>query len=609
MTATAEADRNPLDELRHALSSGELSKAAHQSGARLLSRLNSPVRVVIMGLPISGKSTIFNMLAGQVVLPDGVKLPTTQLVFGETPRTEYTLSDASTRSFEGIELDAAASLQPAFVKLEMPLQQLKKINLLEVVAGDEAAAQQRAIRWASKRADIAIWCTPEFNATELDLWTNVPEALQDHSFLVLSKVDILSDQGVLPERIHLLKEPVADYFHSLMPVAAIQALAAMAQDSEQSKLAFASSGGKALITSILRQVRDGRRADMDSVEVFLHRHGLNRSTDMSAGETEALTDPAPAAAAEQQQPESDPPRVAPIPVKEDAISASDHRAEVDAKETTSESVPSLPEQQGPDKDAREVNDSSDKDAASDAPGEVVSNEATLQTAEHDEPQAPQTAAPSEDLIETEADGDHIVPSSEDGAQLEQETKVDDPEISTVSKQEPPEDSSSTVDGPAPARSEFAAALDLVTSGIDQIDDDHDAFEPDGEATEMPDFDALEQFKESSGSAVTGPVVDARASSMTYLSDQADEFEKLLVDRDNMSTDAVIERCIQVVDHLGDLILNSSGEDTALTGYDLRCQEASEMLVLMQLEADSANALDAVMVVLQLKREFEERDVA
>lgn len=489
MTAPVEVDRSPLDDLKSALTSGGLGDAGQATGEKLLGRLTSPVRVAILGLPQTGKSTIFNMLAGQVVLPEGMSLPTTQLVWGDAARTTYTLPDATQKVFEGVELEAAASLQPALVKLEMPIEQLKKISLLEVVAGSATTDQQRAMRWASKRADIALWCSTEFDAAEVELWSMMPEALQGHSFLVLSKTDLLSASGDLENRIDDLQGEVEEYFHSLVPLAGREALASMRGDGPEDQQLFASSGGQALISSILREVRAGRRADMDSIEVFLHRYGW---------------------APDEDQPTEHEPAV---------------------KEAASGSEP--------------------------APGELEASQDSTEAAEpKEEPQ------PREESEKSTAPGADV--------------------------------------------SVFAAALELVKSGLEEKAEDHEAFEPDGELTEMPDFDALEEFKAKPAPLTPTGDHNTRQQALKYLSEQARDLAKMVNESATPSDVALIERCVQVADHLGDLVLNDAGEDPSLAGYEQRCQEASELLVLMQLEAEEATPQDAVTVLFQLKREFEER---
>jgi hypothetical protein len=131
--------------------------------------------------------------------------------------------------------------------------------------------QAAAIGWATRRADILLWCSQGFSAAEQKLWALVPDALKDRSFFVLNKADNLSAEGVLSDRITALQNIVADEFHSLFPVATLQALAAVDPKGSPDETLLNASGGKALTKAIARQVDLGRRADIDSVLMFLNR--------------------------------------------------------------------------------------------------------------------------------------------------------------------------------------------------------------------------------------------------------------------------------------------------------------------------------------------------
>ncbi len=495
MTAPVGTDRTPLDDLKYALSSGGLGEAAQAAGEKLLGRLTSPVKVVILGFPQTGKSTIFNMLAGQVVLPEGMTFPTTQLVWGEVDRTVYTLRDASQKVFDRVELGAAAHMKPALIRLEMPIEQLKKISLLEVVASSDETDQQRAMRWASKRADIALWCSAGFSNKEEELWRMMPDALLGHSFLVLNKADLLDATGDIDDRMNAVKDVASHYFHSIIPLAGRQALASMQGDGEDSETLFRSSGGQELISAILRDVRAGRRADMDNIEVFLHRYGLTRV-----------------------EPDEDL-----EPVEQGPVSSEPAESAYEAPPEPVESAPEI----------------------SPEPVSMLQPAAT--------PEPPSMIRP---------DGSNV--------------------------------------------SVFAAALERVKSGLEEKAADQDAFEPDGEITEMPDFEALEEYKSKPAVLPAAGERNTRQEALKYLADQASELAKLVKDNPEQSGAAVIERCVQAADHLGDLVLNDDGADPELAGYEQRCQEASELLVLMQLEAGEAKPQDAVAVLFQLRREIEER---
>lgn len=263
-----------LVQLESTLASGKLASKAMQQGKRLLDRLQSPVKVVILGLPESGKTQLLNLLAGKRIVPDGTTLPSIELVWAEKTQTSVTMADQSVSTFDGINIEQLDVAGSTFGRIEISLPNLERISLLDVVVEGDLRDQEAAIDWAVQRADILIWCSQEFATQEQKLWSRVPEALKDHSFFVLTKADELSSQGILPARISTIQDIVSDEFHSLVPVATLQGIEALEKVGGIDRSALSASGGAALIAAIFRQVETGIRASADSALLFLSRFGI-----------------------------------------------------------------------------------------------------------------------------------------------------------------------------------------------------------------------------------------------------------------------------------------------------------------------------------------------
>jgi energy-coupling factor transporter ATP-binding protein EcfA2 len=278
--------------LEAAVASGRLAPAAEATARRLVARLSSPVRVAILGLPGSGKSHLLNMLAGQPVIPHGTRLPSIMLTHGDAPRTHIHLPDGRVETRDGLDLKALDGTPASRIELEAPLRVLERIALSEIAIGTSVGSQRAAIDGAAKSADMLLWCTQDFGGAEPTLWSQVPDPLKDHAFLVLTKADQLHRAGVLAQRMADLEDVVADEFHSLFPVAAQQGLAALSA-SPPNPGGFAASGGRALAAAIHRHVELGRRADRDNARLFLSRHGFAEQVPAAA----ALPAPAPGPAA------------------------------------------------------------------------------------------------------------------------------------------------------------------------------------------------------------------------------------------------------------------------------------------------------------------------
>ncbi|MGR3661842.1 MAG: hypothetical protein ACU0CA_11760 [Paracoccaceae bacterium] len=261
-----------LRDLKELLDTARLPDQALKSGTRLLERIGAPVRIILLGLPGSGKSELLNFLAGTRIVPPNTKFPTLELIFGQNSRTTLTGQDGATTDHSGIAVDQIKKSKPVFVKIETNLPILKNTSFLEVVTGASPKDQAAAIDWAVRRADMVIWCSQGFSEVEQTLWSRVPDNLKDHSFFVLNRADTLTAEGLFADRIAALQTIVADEFYSLIPIATLRAIAASQNPDGPDEALLKDSGGKALLSAISKQVNMGRRADADSVLMFLNRY-------------------------------------------------------------------------------------------------------------------------------------------------------------------------------------------------------------------------------------------------------------------------------------------------------------------------------------------------
>jgi len=264
-------DDTVVDRLEAALDADMLPKAARDYAQHLLSRLSQPVRVSILGKPGSGKSELVNMILGRKLIPAQSRLPTTEFAWGESETMTVTSAGGAVQRIDGVDLGGASVRDAAFLRLELPADILKRINLLEVVTEESHNEIESAVDWAVRRTDIALWCSQAFDQLEQSVWGRVPDSLKDHAFLVLTKADVLSAEKVLSKRVADLESIVAEEFHSLFAVATLQAIRAYGDDGVDEAM-FHASGGGALTSEVLRHAERGRRADFDSAHMFLARY-------------------------------------------------------------------------------------------------------------------------------------------------------------------------------------------------------------------------------------------------------------------------------------------------------------------------------------------------
>ena len=265
------ADDTLIDRLSLALSSETMPKAARDYAQHLLNRLSQPVRISIIGYPETGKSELVNMFLGNRMITAEASLPTTEFVWGEKDAMTLTTADGAVKAFDDLDLGKINKDGAAFLRLETPIDILRRISLLEVVTNGAPEELESAVDWAVRRTDIALWCTQEFGPAEQAIWSRVPDSLKDHAFLVLTKADRLSAEKVLSGRVADLESIVAEEFHSLFAVATLQAVHAKSGGHVDEAM-FHASGGGALTSEVLRHAERGRRADFDSAHMFLARY-------------------------------------------------------------------------------------------------------------------------------------------------------------------------------------------------------------------------------------------------------------------------------------------------------------------------------------------------
>lgn len=267
--------RDSQKDLIAAVKSGQLAEGPAQHAQEILERIQKPLRLSVLGLPGSGKSMLMNLLLGAPVFPEDLSLPTISVTYADEPSARCTLADGEVQTVSTADLAEIAELRPAFVELAMPLPALRKLSMMEVVAGDDPVGQQRAVRWAAKRTDIVLWCTQGCTTTEEQLWSLLPGNVLDHSFLILTKADALGAVGRLDGLVKNANDVGTDFFRQVLPLATTVALDARKADGKVDKAAMKSSGGMALISAILREVEAGQRAAEDAAEVFLSQIGFD----------------------------------------------------------------------------------------------------------------------------------------------------------------------------------------------------------------------------------------------------------------------------------------------------------------------------------------------
>ena len=197
-----------IQRLEHALQA-KLSPEVAAQGARLVKRLKGPVHIAVIGRAGSGKSRLAELLSQQADLPIFEVFETTMV--------------------------------------------------LDLVS----------LRAAATPADIVLWCCQDAETTELALWSKLEDVIKDHVFLVLTKADLLAAQGELNATMESLQRIADEEFHSLIPLATLQAIAA---NGANDTAAFRTSGAAGLKAALRHLLALDRGASRDSATLFLDRY-------------------------------------------------------------------------------------------------------------------------------------------------------------------------------------------------------------------------------------------------------------------------------------------------------------------------------------------------
>jgi hypothetical protein len=266
--STNEMLTETMEGLDRALASGLLPEKAATLAESLRARLKAPVRVTIMGLPDTGKSRVLELLAGQAILPIGVRLPALRLIFGPSETTRIKRADGTSETRDGLQGQWAMERRAVMVEMTAPLPALKRITLMEIGIGLGRTEQARACAWAARQSELVVWCTRDFGAAEQAAWATMPDAIRDQAILLRPKIDLSPNPAAALDRAHRLAR---DDFERVLAIDTPRALEAR-QGGTVDREEFKASGGQPLIAAVLRVVERTRQGYLDRADLLLAHH-------------------------------------------------------------------------------------------------------------------------------------------------------------------------------------------------------------------------------------------------------------------------------------------------------------------------------------------------
>ncbi|MEM6888972.1 MAG: hypothetical protein AAF636_12620 [Pseudomonadota bacterium] len=296
-----------VQQLRSVLDEGLLDGGYARLGRTLLEHLDCPARITVVGQRGVGKTSLLDLILGEVRMPDVQGAAIVELSHGKTARFKADGPGINSDWQEGLVSELNPSSNAFHIVQELPFAQLADKRLAEINLSLGSADLDKVLQWMAANSDMAIWCTQEFDDAEFAIWSAVPDVLRDHSFLVLTKADQLQMQDLLAAQIERFNTHLADEFLSLYRLATKQAFAARKTTTEEDEHLWVTSGGEAFMKGLEQKVASGKMADLDTANLLLTKAGvetrpLTRATaPQSSQEVTPAKDPVRSASADRTE--------------------------------------------------------------------------------------------------------------------------------------------------------------------------------------------------------------------------------------------------------------------------------------------------------------------
>lgn len=246
--------------LAQALKSGRLSSSAEEMAGQCLKRLESPLRLTILGTNAAYANRLLNLIVGVKCVDPSAGHVTMQVLHNDRPAAVSIYPDESRKTFKDEDIVMAFDGNPSRVRVGYDLPSLKKISVLRVSA-DTTGGLAQSIRWSVMPSDVVLWCGSEFTEADEKIWAALPQRIRDHSYLIQpldgkASPEVLDDSG----------------FVDLLRIDPRAAMAARERPGGVDKTSFKNAGGTALVRAVKKEIENSAQAALDAAQVILIRH-------------------------------------------------------------------------------------------------------------------------------------------------------------------------------------------------------------------------------------------------------------------------------------------------------------------------------------------------
>ena len=286
-----------------------------------------PFRVVIAGEFSTGKSSVLNLLAREIVAPTTVeysRMPLLGVTWGRN-REFNAVEGKKRRTVDSItEVFADIKKMPDSITAHLTHPDLVGIELIEAPLSPDGDFEDDVLPLIQK-ADMIIWCTSANQAwklTEKSDIEEIPEDILERSVLVATRADLLDDSDVAKVNSRLQRE-AGKLFDSILFIGASRQICQNAKNSKT----WVESGGAALMDTI-------QRIGQASIDAF--RAEVLQSGEIAEAEEAEATTGGVAAETLNEAVESN---IVSLSVVSDST---DDKAETEAKEAASKKADEKP---------------------------------------------------------------------------------------------------------------------------------------------------------------------------------------------------------------------------------------------------------------------------
>ncbi|MDX8346533.1 GTPase [Cognatiyoonia sp. IB215446] len=188
-------------------------------------------RIALMGEFSAGKSTLSNLLMGARPLPEKVTATRLSPVWmSQGSDTPYRIDVDGT--IEPITLDQLESVpveETFAIRLFLDVDILSVCDLIDFPGISDPNMSSEVWERVLPEVDAVIWCTHATQAwrqSEAAVWENMPDAVREHSILLITRFDKLTNERDKTRVIKRVTRETEGQFSGIYPVSLLQAIAA-----------------------------------------------------------------------------------------------------------------------------------------------------------------------------------------------------------------------------------------------------------------------------------------------------------------------------------------------------------------------------------------------